>query len=132
LRNWYDFETVPDLSEVFELLSEKDIYAPVLRHLNLGWKQIKDPNQANMVLHEHPPITREKAKELLETCRAAGVEMIMRVLPPQPKIVTWYWDTGSSLREHKIKRWFHWPYDGYEECCKEHACDLETGFPVDG
>jgi hypothetical protein len=111
-----------------ELVSERNTYTPALKHLNLEWAKIKYPGKRSPEgSSHHPCFTREEANTLLKQCKAAGVKMVMKVLPPQPKTVTWTVDVdsyGTQIRYEIRERKFDYPYNRYEECCRAHGYNL--------
>jgi hypothetical protein len=83
----------------------------------LEWIQIQYPKQLDLACYHHPGFNREDAVELVTACQGAGVTMISKILPPQPKIARGYYEQCS----------FGYPYRGYEEYCREYDCDITTG-----
>jgi hypothetical protein len=66
---------------------------------------------------------------LLAQCEAAGVEMIMEVLPPKPKYVTYNIPINGTLISTPVSHMVLYPYTEYETLCEEHGCDPATGRP---
>lgn len=86
MKNWVDTPKDPYPFEILDLMSEKDIYAPALRYLDLGWTKIMDIDQPDPILHEHPGFTKLQAEKLLHLCRSADVEMGLAVTASSPDL----------------------------------------------
>lgn len=112
----YDAENLaPLFTNVMELVAEKDTSAPGLESIDLGWLETKCPNfespRPNQLCH-YSGLTQVEAHALLDKCRSMGVGMVIGVLPPQPKTLTWTDEVGG---EDKLRsKTFHYPFDGYD------------------
>ncbi|KAF4629283.1 hypothetical protein G7Y89_g8859 [Cudoniella acicularis] len=110
---------------MLDLIEHKETYCPLLTYVDLGWEKILYPDKPSpKEPYIHPGFTKDEAVKLLKLCEEKGVMMHMTVEPPKAKHVG-YRDAGKNTR---LTRWFEYPYDGYEEFCREHGCNLETGW----
>jgi hypothetical protein len=126
--------------QIFDLVTQKASKTPLLEQLNLHWQAIKYPNEPSpSTPTKHPGFSEEEAAGLIIACEAAGIEIVMDYLPPKPKYISWQRELTAEEKKQNASRFnsvsvsstvseiFHYPYKGYEECCKEHGCDPETG-----
>ncbi|KAH6668981.1 hypothetical protein B0J14DRAFT_154060 [Halenospora varia] len=118
-----------DVPFITSFVSSKSTNFPNLRTLELGWERIQYPNSPpSLEPFIHPGFTKEEAMTLWELCKKMGVEIPMKIEPPRWKSVSW---RDKELRDGLIStvhtRSFEWPYEGYEELCREMGCEVETG-----
>jgi hypothetical protein len=138
-----EFLSLRDCSEhvvrhIFELVSQKKCRTPVLRTIDLGWEGVKysdkDSPREPII---HPGFSKEEVDKLTVACEVAGIEIIIKYLPPRPKYIS-FDKPGEPLDEKSVAlgfrpipitvwRHFPYPYEGYQEYCEENNCDPETG-----
>jgi hypothetical protein len=75
----------PDLQFVLDLVRHKEKYAPALKRLNLGWMRTQYPDGSSLGLYVYHKITQEQMDRMLVECEEAGIEMMVRLHPPEPK-----------------------------------------------
>ncbi|RDL37407.1 uncharacterized protein BP5553_04840 [Venustampulla echinocandica] len=114
------------LTQICEYIVQKDTCTPALKRLDLGWEKVQYPEKYSPDGLIHPNFTNEEANKLLAACQEADVEMVMKTQRPKGKFAS-YKDKKLGI----VSNYFHYPYNGYEEFCKEHGCDLETGRSYD-
>lgn len=123
LRHCDQKDPAPILTDIYELISQKEAFAPALKRLDLEWARVVYPDKPSPEYPSiHPGFTREEATELMNECQVAGVEMVVNARRHKQKKVQWEEEEG-----YYKSRIFDYPYNGYEECCKRHGCDPETG-----
>ena len=77
-------EYVP--AQVSALISQKTELFSALKNIGLGWEKIQYPDKPSPpVPFRYPGFTMEAAITLLAEFEEAGVEMVMKTIPPQPK-----------------------------------------------
>ena len=116
------------VSQVSRLVSQKAMRTPALKRLNLGWEGIDFPDKPRTpgpVIYAG--FTKEEAEQLMTDCVKAGIEMKVKWLPPKPKFVYFSRERVQAAKTSQRSQGFCYPYEGYEKCCKENGCDLETG-----
>lgn len=121
-----------DINEIFRLVAQKPKSAPSLQTLDLRWEGIHYPDKPSPTFPtSHPSFTEQQAARLLSECEKAGVELLIRYLPPKPKYCTWMENlvelTDGRTGVAPITETFAYPYDGFEEFCREKGCDPVTG-----
>jgi hypothetical protein len=116
--------------QIVELITDKQIYAPELKYLDIEWEMIEYPDKPSpQGPFVHKGFTKDEADRLLAQCEAAGVEMIMKVLPPKPKYVTYNIPVNGKFISTPVSHMVLYPYTEYETLCEEHGCDPATGRP---
>ena len=119
------------VSNIFELISQKESRAPYLQFLDLGWKVVRYPDKPSSAIPDvHPGFTKEEAERLIMECSSVGVMLKIKDMSPPPKCVVYkrhlkLGQPGSGLATQQ----FEYPYFGYEDCCRENGCDPATGKP---
>jgi len=111
---------------------------PSLKKIKLGWRVIDygdepSPRLADVI----PGFERSHALKLLEMCKDAGVEMVLKSSKPPFRILhDWYdkkkYPNGPELGRHRHKGYIpyfvEYPYSPeWEELCKEFDCNPATG-----
>lgn len=89
-----EFLSLKDCSDqvvrhIFELVTQKEFRTPVLRTIDLGWEGVKYPKKESPrgpIIH--PGFSKEEVNKLLVECEAAGIEVVIKYLPPKPKYVS--------------------------------------------
>ena len=119
-------------SNLFELVSQKETWAPQLKYLDLDWKTVKLFNgrlsTAGPLIH--PGFTREQAHELILLCQKAKIELkIHAKFPPPKKFVCKVGPPGSENLQYYGTVVIEYPYTNYEQLCREYGCDPATGKP---
>lgn len=128
------------VEHILDLILQKASRIPLLSKLNLHWHSTKYPDGSEpKIPKRHGEFRDEEAAEILAAAEVASIEVVIQYKPPEPKVV-WYKraltaeeekQTASPFNPHKIfdiaAQYFGWPYEGYEEFCKEHGCDPSTG-----
>jgi hypothetical protein len=69
---------------------------------------------------------------MLVECENAGIEMLVRLHPPEQKTVQYLAKDDlaeDGPDEMYATKSFDYPYEGYEQLCEENGCDPATGFP---
>lgn len=109
---------------IFELIEKKDLHTPALKVLDLAWTRIIFPDKDSEVVLQQPRFTEEEVLKLLAETKAAGVEVVLKGIPPPEKTAKLFID-GKKLELR-----FPYPYKGYDKWCEHYGCDLETGEPA--
>ena len=126
---------------IFDLVTQKAAKTPLLEELNLHWKGVNYPDKPReLAPNKHPGFSEKEADDLILACEAADIELVVKYLRPKPKYVCWRVElTAEEAKQHASRfsgiqviptasQIFHYPYEGYEECCREHDCDPATGY----
>lgn len=126
------------VSHIFGLISESSVKTPKLTTLNLQWKGVTYPDKPSPKTPiYHKGFTSSQASSLMALCEEGGVEMIIEYQPPKTKFLFCRRNLteeeqltqSESLRHlptETVPRFFPYPYDGFEECCREQGLDPET------
>lgn len=116
------------VSQVSQLVMQKDTVAPALKRIDLGWEGIRYPDKPRTTGPVvHPGFTKVEATQLSEKCEKAGIELRVKYLPPPRKLVSYHMPQVDATMPYQASHIFNYPYEGYEKCCEEHGCDPETG-----
>jgi hypothetical protein len=122
-----------DMQFVLDLIRHKEKCAPALKRLNLGWMRTQYPDRSSLGPYVHHKITQEQMDRMLVECEKAGVEMVVRLHPPEQKTAQYptQYDLAVDGRDFELyaTKSFAYPYEGYEQFCEDNGCDPATGFP---
>lgn len=88
LRHCRDASHLPD--QLLGLISSAAIYAPKLQCLKLEWSAIKYPDNPILAMYQYPGFAKAQGIELLKSCRAAGVEIMVDVVDPSFKAIGYH------------------------------------------
>lgn len=126
--------------QISTLISQKAEQFPALKRIDLGWEKIKYPDKPSPPEpFKFPGFTEKAAMALLAELEAAGVEMVMKTVPPQPKYIHYRVNEKDHVEEQggggtlfrkappEVTHYVPYPYDDYERLCEEHGCDPKTG-----
>lgn len=114
---------------------------PSLKFLDIGWVKTKFPDKPSPKVPDyHEDFTAEQAQILWDSCLLAGVEMKLKYWAPKPKYVSW-----PRPKCAEVIRWpvlwvdcrkvivrFDYPWEGYEDCLKEHGYGADYKFAFKG
>ena len=119
------------VSNIFELVSQKESRAPRLKYLDLDWKTIKFSNDRLSVAGPfiHPGFTKEQAHELISACQKAQIELKIHAKFPPPKRIVCKVGAAEPKHLQGLTLEVEYPWTKYEEYCKNHGCDPATGKP---
>jgi hypothetical protein len=127
-----------DIQFVFDLVRHKENGAPALRRPDLGWMRTQYPDRSSLGPYIYHCITEEQTDRMLVECEKAGIEMVVRLHPPEPKkqkktahclALAKYDLANDGLDNLYATKMFDYPYEGYEQFCEENGCDPATGLP---
>lgn len=116
------------VEQIFELVSQRSL------KLDLQWEGVVYPDKPSPpgpILH--PGFTTEEAEKLLSLA-----DISISRLPPKPRYVQYRKMPdepavpGWPIAPVGVSHIFHYPYEGYEDLCKEKGCDPKTGLSLDG
>ena len=119
------------VSNIFELVLQKETRAPHLTYLDLDWKTIRYPDgrlhRASPLIH--PGFTHGQAQKLILACQKAGITLKTQTKLPPPKIVAYKVGPPELKNPQFLTAVLEYPYANYENLCKQYGCDPATGKP---
>ena len=120
------------MSHIDGLLSSMSRFTS-FKSLDLKWETTKYPDKFSpLVPTFHHDFTEAEAMKVVESCKAAGVELVLTAYPPRAKVITWPVDAHGEMGSLEMDGFYGscevpYPYTDYEKICELHGCDPATG-----